>query len=72
MTDTTERPLAAKGLTSYRCRSPYGWIMIGARDHEDAMREAARSTDAPDRAGLQVWDGERYVDAFQDGDGRAS
>lgn len=57
-----DRPLAVDGLASYRCRSPYGWIMIGARDDEDAMREARRSTAAPRIADLQIWDGSGYVD----------
>lgn len=58
------RPLAAPGLKSYRYRGRYGWIMIGARDRADALREAARSTDAPIDAGaLEVWDGARYVPA---------
>lgn len=39
-----DRPCATPGLTSYRYRGRYGWIMIGARDDRDAMREAARST----------------------------
>jgi hypothetical protein len=52
----TDRPLAAAGLISYRCKSPYGWIMIGAKDHDDAMREARRSNPAVSRDGLQVWD----------------
>ena len=39
-----DRPCAAAGLTSYRYRGRYGWVMIGARDDHDAMREAARST----------------------------
>jgi hypothetical protein len=55
----TDRPCAAAGLTSYRARSPFGWIMIGARDDADAMREARRSTANP--TDLQVWDGQRYV-----------
>lgn len=60
-----DRPLAAAGLTSYRLRGRYGWIMIGATDHEHAMREAARSTTgyAPDRTKLEVWDGSEYVNA---------
>lgn len=41
----TDQPLAAKGLTSYRCRNRYGWTMIGAKDVDDAMREARRSAD---------------------------
>lgn len=39
-----DRPCAAAGLTSYRYRGRYGWIMIGAKDDADAMREASRST----------------------------
>lgn len=54
-----ERPCAAQGLISYRARSRFGWIMIGARDDADAWREARRSTDCP--TDLQVWDGTRYV-----------
>lgn len=56
-----DRPYAAKGFTSYRCRTPYGWVMIGATDPIDAMREAARSSNFAKRENLQVWDGERYV-----------
>ena len=32
---TTDKPLADHGLTSYRYRGRYGWIMIGARDDDD-------------------------------------
>ncbi len=60
-----DRPLAITGLTSYRYRGRYGWIMIGARDHDDAVREAARSfSDGRTVAtieNLQVWDGDEYV-----------
>lgn len=55
----TERPLAAPGLVSYRARGRYGWIMIGARDAADALREAHRSTPAP--TDLQIWNGSKYV-----------
>lgn len=55
----TGKPCAAEGLTSYRARSRYGWIMIGAESTEDAWREARRSSDAAHN--LQVWDGETYV-----------
>lgn len=54
-----ERPCAAAGLTSYRARGRFGWIMIGAVDHDDAAREARRSTDGAFE--LQVWDGVGYV-----------
>ena len=40
MNDLHDRPLAAKGLVSYRYRGRYGWIMIGAKDNADALREA--------------------------------
>ncbi len=59
-----DKPCAAIGLISYRYRGRFSWIMIGARDHADALREAARSTAdpiVPDR--LQVWSGNQYVPA---------
>ncbi len=57
-----DKPLADMGLISYRCKSPYGgWIMIGAKSDEDAMREALRSNSACTKDGLQIWNGTRYV-----------
>lgn len=58
-----DRPLAAPGLISYRYKSSpwgsggmHGWVMIGARDNADALREAKRSTSGPATlANLQVW-----------------
>lgn len=55
-----DRPCAAPGLRSYRIRGRYGWIMIGARDVQDAMREAERSTPNPDRLALEVWQDGAY------------
>jgi hypothetical protein len=60
-----ERPCAIPGLTSYRLRGPYGWIMIGATDHDDAMRNAAQSTPDPRRDALEVWNGTAYVPAVE-------
>jgi hypothetical protein len=67
-----DRPVAAYGLTSYRIRGRYGYIMIGAKDHEDAMREAARSTRDPKRADLEIFDDAlgRYVKVFGSRDKR--
>ena len=62
-----ERPCAAAGLTSYRYRGAYGWVMIGATDNEDALREAERSIDGKaDPARLEMWDAvkEAYAAAF--------
>jgi len=42
---------------------PYGYIMIGATGIADAMREARRSTENPDRRALEVWDNGQYVPA---------
>lgn len=56
-----DRPLAAPGLTSYRCRSGYGWIMIGARNNGDALGEARRTRSDAMSQDLQVWDGTQYV-----------
>ena len=65
MTDIHDRPLAAHGLTSYRLKGRYGWIMIGAVDDDDALREAARSmtSGTPTIERLQRWNGAEYVNA---------
>ena len=57
-----DKPLAAHGLTSYRYQGRYGFIMIGAKDDGDALREAQRSltwdTATPDN--LERWNGTQY------------
>lgn len=60
--DTHNKPCAAPGYTSYRARGRYGWIMIGAKDTADALREAKRSTTGNIRD-LEIWDATqlRYV-----------
>lgn len=65
MTDVCDRPLAAAPYLSYRCASPhgYGWIMIGAKDDADALREAQRSNRDARREDLQRWNGTEYVPA---------
>jgi hypothetical protein len=64
----TDKPLADHGLTSYRYRGRYGWIMIGARDDMDAMREASRSTDDAVTADkLEIWNGFEYVPVIRTG-----
>lgn len=57
-----DKPMAARGLTSYRYPGRYGWIMIGAKDDLDALREAQRSmsTGTPVIEKLQKWNGETY------------
>jgi hypothetical protein len=62
VSNVCDRPLAAEGLTSYRCRGRFGWIMIGAKNDDEAFREAQRSSESAARETLQRWDGERYVD----------
>lgn len=67
MVDHTNRPCAAPGLTSYRYPTHRGdWIMIGAIDEQDALREANRSLTYPTAAiqHLQVWNGTAYVPVF--------
>jgi hypothetical protein len=60
-----DRPCAALGLTSYRYRGDFGWIMIGAKDNDDALRESLRSTPSGgDIARLEVWNGTRYLPAM--------
>lgn len=56
-----DKPVAAHGLISYRYKGRYGWIMIGAKDDNDALREAQRSTsDKVTMENLQVWKGLQY------------
>lgn len=38
-----DTPLAVNGLNSYRYRGAFGWVMIGAKDDQDALSEARRS-----------------------------
>ena len=62
MKPATDRPLAAKGFISWRYRGRYGYVMIGAKDRKDALREAARSIEGqPDPTRLEVWAGCRYL-----------
>jgi len=62
VTDYWDKPCATRGLTSYRYAGRYGWIMIGAVDDADAIREARRSHSDPiDPAKLQRWNGEQYA-----------
>ena len=59
-------PMAAPGLQSYRYAGNSGWIMIGAKDDEDALRKAqASNTESPIKDRLQRWDGKAYVPAIQ-------
>ena len=73
MAATHDKPLAAAGFDSYRCRSPYGWIMIGANSIDEALREARRSMDSgqPRLIDLQAWGGSAYADVVPEGLARA-
>ena len=65
MRELYNRPLSANGLTSYRYKGRFGWIMAAAHDTEGALMEVARSTDAKiERANLQIYDYDQgqYVD----------
>ena len=56
------KPLASYGLTSYRYKGRYGFVMIGAKDDEDALREAQRSLtwDKATPEKLERWNGTKY------------
>lgn len=62
MANYWDKPCASAGLTSYRYKGQYGWIMIGAKNTQDALQEALRSITscganlAAHKANLQVWD----------------
>ncbi|CAB4122794.1 hypothetical protein UFOVP35_66 [uncultured Caudovirales phage] len=58
------KPMAAKGLISYRCKGSYCWIMIGAKNHDDAMNEAFRSSRYVKPENLQIWDETKYVSVY--------
>lgn len=61
---THDKPCAAPDLTSYRYPDDSGgWVMIGARDYVDALREASRSLQHGIALVqyLQVWNGSVYV-----------
>ena len=62
MLETHNKPMAIKGLKSYRYRGRYGYIMIGATDTQDALREASRSTDSKITIdNLEAWDYSKYL-----------
>ncbi len=60
---TEDKPLAMAGLISYRYKGRYGFIMIGAKDHDDALNEANRSLSAGKATidNLEIWNGEKYI-----------
>ena len=58
---THERPCASPPWVSYRCRGMWGWIMIGAKDDDDARREALRSSPNAKLETLQIWYGGAYI-----------
>jgi len=58
---TCNKPLADVGLKSYRYAGVYGWVMIGAKDDNDALNEAKRSTGClVENRKLQYWNGIKY------------
>jgi len=68
MTHFQDRPCAASPLISYRAMGSFGWIMIGAWDNQDALREGQRSTNKQlTLADVQVWNAEqgRYIPVSQ-------
>ena len=62
-----DKPLAVNGLVAYRYQGRFGWIMIGAKDNADALRQAQRSTrDQVVIERLQVWNESQYVNVNQE------
>lgn len=63
---TSNRPIAAYGLKSYRYKGAYGYIMIGAKNDDDALKEAHRSVSYPvAMENLEAWDGKKYVSVLK-------
>ena len=57
MANHVNRPCAAAGLTSFRYKGRYGFVMLGATSTEDALREARRSVTGPATVNnLDIWD----------------
>ena len=59
--DCTNKPLAVSPFISYRYKGRYGWIMIGAMNDSEALREAERSFSNggyAERRYLQKWNEE--------------
>jgi hypothetical protein len=54
------KPMAAYGLTSYRLKGRYGYIMLGAKSDSEALREALRSTSKAKIENLEIWNGSEY------------
>lgn len=62
----TSRPLAARGLKSYRYRLPHGFVMVGALNDLDALNQAGRSIEhTPQVVNLQHWNGLAYIPCEQ-------
>ena len=62
--DFTNLPLAVAPYLSYRYKGQYGWIMIGALDDTDAMREVRRSVGERvliSNEFLEKWNGTKYM-----------
>ena len=63
-TKATDKALAAAGFKSYRYKGKYGHIMIGAKNHSDALNQAKQSTRDPvSQEKLEMWDekAKKYV-----------
>lgn len=58
-----DKPCAVEPYISYRCKGRFGWIMIGATNHADALSEARRSSQEAIVETLEVWNGTEYVSA---------
>ncbi|MFC7462051.1 LPD11 domain-containing protein [Hydrogenophaga defluvii] len=66
-TPVTSKPLAAAGFLSYRYRQPHGFVMIGAKDDDDALKQAGRSIEgAPQLTDLERWNGTTYSPVVAD------
>lgn len=59
--ELTSKPLAVKGLNSFRYLGAFGYVMIGAKNVFDAIQEAERSIEGKaDVTKLEVWNGKAY------------
>lgn len=54
-----DKPRADPGQTAFRVMTRFGWLKIGAKSQSDAMRQALRLTENPDK--MEVWNGREFV-----------
>jgi hypothetical protein len=64
MYDFTAQRIVDRGLNSYRYLSSYRWIMIEAKNPDEALSEVRKHLSPRKKASidrLYIWDGKKYI-----------